>query len=184
MRLIRAGDCRRMAWKNGLGETVEIAVFPEASPLDGFDWRITVAADGPFSRFPGIDRTLSVLSGAGLDLTIDGASHRLTPTSAPLAFPADVETRAELLGGPVTDLNVMTRRGRFTHAVRRLVLDGAERVERGQGVAVLHCVEGSASLSAGSDEARLGAGDSVMAEGGTLALDGRALIFLVTLRPA
>ncbi|MBV9975040.1 MAG: HutD family protein, partial [Hyphomicrobiales bacterium] len=61
MRVLRAGQHRRMPWKNGGGETTEIIASPEGAGLDEFDWRISmarVATDGPFSRFAGVDRTL------------------------------------------------------------------------------------------------------------------------------
>ena len=108
---------RRMPWKNGGGETVEVAVYPEGSDLAGFGWRVsmaTVASDGPFSSFPGVDRTLAVLSGDGMELEIDGMGRQvLGPHGAPLAFPADAPTFARLTGGPITDLNVMI--GSITH---------------------------------------------------------------------
>ncbi|RWF52092.1 HutD family protein, partial [Mesorhizobium sp.] len=44
----------------------------------------------------------------------------LTGPSAPFSFAADVPTAAALISGPITDLNVMTRRGRMTHTVERL----------------------------------------------------------------
>lgn len=123
MKILRASDYRRMAWKNGGGETVEIAVFPAGASIEDFDWRIsmaTVASNGPFSSFPGVDRTLSVLSGAGMELTIDNAPPlALYPGSDPCPFPADKPTSARLVNGVVTDLNVMTRRGRFSHRVIR-----------------------------------------------------------------
>lgn len=123
MKILRAGDHKRMPWKNGKGETVEIAVFPPDASIDDFDWRIstaTVAEDGPFSIFPGIDRTLSVLTGEGIVLSVEGAEAvELKPSSAPYAFPADARTAARLLDGPITDLNVMTRRGAFRHRVKR-----------------------------------------------------------------
>jgi environmental stress-induced protein Ves len=122
-RLLRSACYRRMPWKNGGGETVEIAVFPDGAALADFGWRVsmaTVASDGPFSVFPGIDRTLAVLSGDGMDLSIEGIGERLlTPESTALAFPADAPTTARLTGGPITDLNVMTRRGRFAHTMSR-----------------------------------------------------------------
>ena len=61
MRILRAPDYRVMPWKNGGGTTTEVAVSPEGAGLDHFDWRISMARveqDGPFSTFPGIDRTL------------------------------------------------------------------------------------------------------------------------------
>lgn len=127
MKILRASDYKRMPWKNGKGETVEIAVFPPDASIDDFGWRIsmaTVAEDGPFSVFEGIDRTLSVLTGEGVVLSVDGAeSVELTPSSAPHAFPADARTAARLLDGPITDLNVMTRRDAFHHYVKRTTSD-------------------------------------------------------------
>ncbi len=133
MKLLRAKDYKRMPWKNGGGETVEIAIFPEKASLADFDWRVsmaTVATDGPFSSFPGIDRTLSILQGKGMRLMIGGRKPALmTGETAPLPFPADVATSATLVDGPIVDLNVMTRRGRLTHSVQRLALDHPRRAE-------------------------------------------------------
>ncbi|MBZ9844562.1 HutD family protein [Mesorhizobium sp. CA5] len=123
MKILRAADYRVMPWKNGGGTTTEIAVSPDGAGLEDFDWRVSMArveTSGPFSSFAGIDRTLSVLEGEGIILDIAGqAPARLTTASAPLAFPGDVPTGAALIGGPITDLNVMTRRGRMVHEVER-----------------------------------------------------------------
>lgn len=126
MRILRAADYRVMPWKNGGGTTTEIAVSPDGARLDDFDWRISMArveGDGPFSGFAGVDRTLAVLEGEGIVLDITGRPpESLTGASAPFAFPADVPTTAALISGPITDLNVMTRRGRATHTVERLMV--------------------------------------------------------------
>ena len=132
MKVLRAGNYKRMPWKNGKGETVEIAVFPPGASVGDFDWRIsmaTVAEDGPFSVFEGIDRTLSVLSGEGLELFVSGRPPvRLRQDTAPHAFAADIATSARLLKDTVTDLNVMTRRGRFIHDVSRLSIEGRTEI--------------------------------------------------------
>lgn len=123
MCILKAARYRTMPWKNGGGSTTEVAVSPEGAGLDTFDWRISmavVAADGPFSAFPDIDRTLSILDGAGLVLHGLGDPVRLLPGTAPFAFPADAAVSAALLAGPITDLNVMTRRGRFHDRTSRL----------------------------------------------------------------
>ncbi|WP_054312942.1 HutD family protein [Mesorhizobium sp. 1M-11] len=126
MRILRASDYRSMPWKNGGGTTTEIVVSPAGAGLDDFDWRISMArveAGGPFSVFAGIDRTLSILEGEGMRLSIAGYdSVDLTRASEPLFFPADAETEATLAAGPITDLNVMTRRARARHTVRRVSL--------------------------------------------------------------
>src|SRR6185437_7593790 len=89
--IIRASDCKTTPWKNGGGSTTEIAVAPAEASLEDFDWRISmavVASDGPFSSFAGIDRTLAVVKGDGLILTIgDAAPVTLANGAAPVSFP-------------------------------------------------------------------------------------------------
>lgn len=145
MRLLRNVEHRRMPWKNGGGETVEVIVHPEGADLSEFGWRVsmaTVASDGPFSVFPGIDRTLAVLSGDGMALSIEGVGEKLlTPEAAPLAFPADAPTAARLTGGPITDLNVMTRRGVFQHGLARHVAEGSLGLPETAGERLLLALE-------------------------------------------
>ena len=124
--ILRATDRVATPWKNGLGVTREIAVHPTGAGLEDFDWRVsmaTVDAGGPFSSFPGIDRNLTVLEGR-LSLSVGAAAPvELGPNSPPLAFPGDIPVHAEMIAGPVTDLNVMTRRGRVQATVERLTID-------------------------------------------------------------
>jgi uncharacterized protein len=143
-----ASGYRRMPWKNGGGETFEIAVSPQGASLEDMDWRISmavVASDGPFSSFPGIDRTLSIVDGAGLALQVGAAGNPqlLTQNTAPFHFPADVATSARLLGGTVTDLNVMTRRDRCRHVVYRVHVDGHYAMPTAAAEALVFCVSGS-----------------------------------------
>jgi len=165
MRILRAADYRVMPWKNGGGTTTEIAVSPEGASLDGFDWRVSMArveGSGPFSSFAGIDRTLSVLEGEGIVLDVAGRpAVRLTPVSAPFAFPADLPTSAALIGGPITDLNVMTRRGRTLHSVERVAISQPVDVATGIGPTLILCHKGEAIFrEAGS--IRLGPLDTML----------------------
>jgi environmental stress-induced protein Ves len=129
IRILRAADHKSMPWKNGGGVTTEIAVSPEGAGLDAFDWRVSMARverDGPFSVFPGVDRTLAVLEGNGIRLTIGGREPVLLGVgSEPLAFPADEPTHGALRGGPILDLNVMARRGVFSAKVQCIEIDSA-----------------------------------------------------------
>jgi hypothetical protein len=120
-RVVRNHDLVRVPWKNGGGTTAEVASFPEGSGFETFGWRISMAdvrSDGPFSAFPGIDRTLIVVEGGGLELDVEGASIVLDEPSSKLSFSGDDATVGRLLSGPIRDLNVMTRRGRFRHRTR------------------------------------------------------------------
>ncbi|MFK0164735.1 HutD family protein [Rhizobium sp. NPDC090279] len=184
MKLLRAGDHKRMPWKNGGGETVEIAVSPEGVGLADFDWRVsmaTVATDGPFSVFPGIDRTLSILEGEGMTLFIEGREpERLTQTSDPLPFAADAPTSATLIDGTITDLNVMTRRGRFTHSVRRVSVDGNGEVGFEGGASLVLCHRGNAEI----DGMALDAGDCLLVTDDSAArrsISGKAQLFCIAI---
>lgn len=164
MRIIRAADCRAMPWKNGGGTTTEIAVFPVGAALSDFDWRISMAqvgADGPFSSFAGIDRTLCVLTGHGIRLAFgDGETVTLDAASTPFPFAADRAVDGVLVNGPIVDLNVMTRRGAWTHKIERLAGPGEHRIAS-DGVLLLVAPEGDWTV----DDATLFAGDSALIDG-------------------
>src|SRR6185312_8494152 len=117
MRILRTSGRTSVPWKNGGGTTSEVAVFPQGASFEDFGWRISIAdiaRSGPFSQFPGIDRTLAMLKGQ-VSLSIAGRDTiALSIDMPPVEFPGDVATAAELIGEAATDLNVMTRRGVFT----------------------------------------------------------------------
>ena len=123
MRIVRRGQARAAPWKNGGGVTYELAAFSEGAGFEDFVWRLSmaeVASHGPFSVFTGVDRTLTLLDGAGIALDFSGAAVTLAPGAAPFAFPGEAPVAGRLLDGPILDLNVMTRRGRAAHHVRLL----------------------------------------------------------------
>jgi hypothetical protein len=188
MKVLRASDYKRMPWKNGGGETAEIAVFPHGAAFSEFGWRIsmaTVAVDGPFSAFPGVDRTLTILSGTGMELAIDGrAPTTLDPQSVPLAFPADVATSARLTGGIVVDLNVMTRRDAFTHHVERLSLPHIGR--RNEATEFLFCSAGTIMLETEAGRFELQAFDcaAIPSESTVLSVSGHGAALMIEIHPA
>jgi environmental stress-induced protein Ves len=121
MNILRAADRVAVSWKNGGGVTREVAVWPPGADLDAFDWRVSIAevsSAGPFSYFAGIDRTLAILEGR-MALAFADRAVELDAQSPPLAFPGDIPCSGAPLGGAVTDLNVMTRRGRCVARVAR-----------------------------------------------------------------
>lgn len=186
MRILRAADYKRMPWKNGGGETVEVAVFPDQAGVDDFDWRVSMAGvvqDGAFSRFPDVDRTLSVLSGEAIRLSIAGHEPvLLDPSALPYRFPADLETSATLPAGPITDLNVMTRRGRFDHRVERVDVPGDVRPDA--DLVLLLCWQGPVELDTSAGPATLGPLDAVLIDkpASAIALLGAGTVFVISLK--
>ncbi|QVM83985.1 HutD family protein [Novosphingobium decolorationis] len=120
--VIRAADRPEVPWKNGGGTTREIAVFPPGAGMDDFLWRLSMAKveeAGPFSIFPGTDRTLGLIEG---QLALNGSDVNVTldEVSAPLPFRADLPVDSVPIDGPALDLNAMVRRGHFTVSMTRL----------------------------------------------------------------
>jgi environmental stress-induced protein Ves len=129
-RLIQPADYVRMPWKDGGGHTTEIAAHPPGASLADFDWRVSIAdvtTDGAFSRLAGVDRTLVLLSGAGLRLTGTSRAAELRAPYEPYAFSGDDATSCALVDGPVRDFNLMLRRGRVSGRVV-VVRDAAARI--------------------------------------------------------
>jgi environmental stress-induced protein Ves len=165
MRIIRAGECKTTPWKNGGGSTTEIAVGPAGASLENFDWRVSMArvgSDGPFSDFAGIDRTLAVVKGNGLVLTVgEDAPVTLSSGSDPVSFVGDTPTSARLTAGEITDLNVMTRRDRFRH--RLLRIDKSTWCDFGDDdIAMVLSLDGTTTISFGPDNTTIDHGDAAL----------------------
>lgn len=168
MLLLRAADYRRMPWKNGGGSTIEIAVSPPGATLDDFDWRISmahVATPGPFSCFPGVERTIAVLNSAGMRLSIaDAAPVVLDRTSQPHSFAGDVSASATLIDGPVDDLNIMSRRARYTHRMTRRQLSGAFVLPFETGMVAMLPRGGHVEVGFGTTSIAVADGDTIILE--------------------
>ena len=150
----------RMPWKNGGGQTTEIAAHPAGASLADFDWRVSIAeinADGPFSAFAGVDRTLVLLAGAGVRLT--GTTHmaELRVPYEPYAFSGDDATACRLVDGPVRDFNLMLRRGCVRGRVV-VVREASARIEPARWRACHAAVGAVECLVAGSPADRDRAG--------------------------
>ncbi|GAB2580500.1 HutD family protein [Dyella jejuensis] len=180
MSIIHLRDCPALPWKNGMGRTRELAVHPAGAGIDDFLWRVSVAevdSAAPFSPFPGIDRHIALLEGAGFTMTLDGQhAHALTTPFAPFAFPGEARVAAHLHGGPTRDFNLMLRRGTVRGELVTWEEPGRQVVD--DAVALLYCARGPIDTA----EGRLHAGDAwlpdrltgrVTLEPGALALVAR-----------
>lgn len=175
-------------WKNGGGSTTEIAIAPIGASSDKFDWRIslaTIGASGPFSVFPGVDRTLALVDGPGVVLDIgDEGRFTLSEDDPIVEFAGESAVTATLAlsGAPTTDFNVMTRRQCCHHRLGRRVLSGISEFAPRGDVTILFLAEGD-SLSVSSDSERIGLVryDAVVFDTGTVwKLEaGQATVFVV-----
>lgn len=118
--ILRASERATVPWRNGGGVTREVAAHPPGRGFETLDWRVSIAeigTAGPFSAFPGLERRLAVLEGR-LALDIGQAPPlEVSPASPAVHFGGDALVYARPIAGTVTDLNVMTRRGRYSSAL-------------------------------------------------------------------
>jgi environmental stress-induced protein Ves len=171
-------------WKNGGGNTTQIAVFPPDAGFDDFDWRVslaTIAEDGAFSEFPGIERTLALVDGHGMTLEVDGEPSLLTRSDPVAVFDGESRVVAKLNRGPSTDFNVMTRTDNCYHQFGRRVLSGESRFVARAPVTVLFLAEGD-SLELCNDHQRINMVryDAVLLDQGTTwtLQAGQGMIFI------
>ena len=155
--LIQYASLRPTPWKNGGGATTEIAVFPTGAGFDEFDWRVslaTITEDGPFSQFPGIDRSLALVDGDGVLLDFGDERVVLSPSEPLVEFAGEDVVHATVNGQPTLDFNVMTRRGRCRHRLEPFLVRGTTELARRSGSTLVFLADGE-SLSVSSARERL-----------------------------
>lgn len=138
--IFRLSDRVFRPWKNGGGETAEITVSPPGADFDHFDWRIStaiVAASGPFSTFPGMDRVLTVLEGGAMVLSVGGREQRLDAAGVPFSFPGDIPAAARLENEALLDFNVMVRRPLRARVTRGPLVPGCRDANEHARLALL-----------------------------------------------
>lgn len=125
---IHPNDYTVMPWKNGLGKTTEIAQAAHPDKADGYAWRISIAdivTDGPFSRFDGYQRLIATITGAGMELAVDGTRHVIHHRDPAFSFSGDAQVDCRLLDGPIRDFNLIYD-PRIVSGAVTLLASGAE----------------------------------------------------------
>jgi environmental stress-induced protein Ves len=163
MRRLDHATFRTMPWKDGGGTTTEVLTVPAGATLDTFEARVSFArveSDGPFSRFVGIDRTLVLTAGNGILLdTVDESVTLLESTSPPFVFAGDDPCGATLKDGPVSDLNVMSRRSVMKHRAIRVKLDAEQSLACAGALSVIVVLSGDLTATDDAGALTLTTGD-------------------------
>lgn len=161
VQILRAADRPKVPWRNGGGITREVAT-------DGgepFRWRVSiadVASDGPFSLFAGYARTITLLRGAGMRLTVDGITHTIDERYGMFRFPGAAQTECELIDGPVVDFNVMSA---DESARQRIATVDSPVAVAGAGTSVVVVLENTAVVrQSGAPDLMLGEFDAMVTD--------------------
>lgn len=190
LRPLPAHEYRRERWRNGHGWTREVLRMPEAA--EDWDWRLSIAEierDAPFSAFPGVERELVLLRGAGVRLRFDdGEVREVVPPHGRVRFAGERSLAGELIDGPTHDLNLMWRRDRIEAEAwhRPLVGSMVLFVEPGE-YWLLHLLTGHAHCVGADGDARIDMGDSLLLSTDGMrrrfAIDGGGEALIARLRP-
>jgi environmental stress-induced protein Ves len=146
-----------MPWANGRGTSYEIA--SDRNEAGEWAWRLAMAPvneDGPFSRIECVNRSLAVVEGAGMLLSVDRKKLPCLPMQV-VRFRGDAITDATLTDGPIMDINLMVRRkeaeGEMAIITNAGLLNGAS---------IVVAVGGSAQVKSGDSTIDLERHDSIL----------------------
>jgi environmental stress-induced protein Ves len=165
-----ASGYQRQLWKNGKGETCEIA----RDDRSVFHWRIstaTLVTDGAFSRFPGYDRILILLDGGPITLQLGGQTAVELERLDSHSFPGDTDVFMKIMA-PGHDLNIFTLRDAARAFADFVALGDKEEIIELKGKErFFYCISGQAEIALAGD-----LGESRTLEGGdTLRILGQFL---------
>lgn len=163
---LRARDFTRRPWKNGGGTTTELAIHREGAR---WLWRVSVAdvtQSGPFSDFPGYERTLVMLEGDGMELMFDTMMVAVVDrVHEPIVFDGGARTDCRLIGGAVRDLNLMVDRERARGSVAVVAVPGSTRYAPVADWSLIFCLRGAVTLEAAAQRHTLERGDLLRLDG-------------------
>ena len=146
-----------MPWANGRGTSYEIA--SDQIELGEWTWRLAMAPvneDGPFSRIECVNRSLAVVEGAGMLLSVDRKKLQCLPMQV-VRFRGDAITEATLTDGPIMDINLMVRRKEAEGEIA--IVSDAGVLE---GASIVSAVGGSAQVKCGDSTIDLERHDSIL----------------------
>jgi uncharacterized protein len=146
MRIIKWSELQAAPWKNAGGITREIA---RETTGNGFAWRLSLAdveMEGPFSRFDGMRRILTVVEGKGMELQYrDGVL--IAELGVPVEFDGSLDITSRLKDGPLRDLNLIFDPQSHSGHVRQVKSGETQTLQRGKGQTLaIYCIGGEVDL--------------------------------------
>jgi environmental stress-induced protein Ves len=122
--IISPEQYKTIPWKNGLGETTELAIN-EGGNVTNFDWRLSIARvtdDGFFSDFSNYSRNLILISGKGIRLEHDNQKiEQLDQLLDMASFDGGCTTFGTLISGEIKDFNIITKTSIYHTQVERYI---------------------------------------------------------------
>lgn len=182
LRHLPAAGYETRPWKNGQGVTDEVLLLPEGAGRDGFDLRISragIGARGVFSAFPGADRIITVVEGAGLTLDFGDRSVTLGPLE-PFAFDTGLTPDGLPLGPGVRVFNVMAARDVWALGPARVLRGGA--IGTDAVLTVVFALGAGVGIGESGTRLALAQGDTALAGPGAC-VEGPALVIPLTPAP-
>jgi environmental stress-induced protein Ves len=183
---------REMPWKNGGGSTTELAIYPETASINQpFLWRMSLAQlkeSGPFSSFPGYDRSIVQLSGKPMTLKHEGQPDKKLDLLVPYPFDGQWQTES-VLSSQAEDFNLMTLATAFEAKLDRydLALDQKLKKES-QDHNMIWIFDGEVEWKTSDERKILNTGDTLimeMARGLIYTLEAKseqAIVFVAKLK--
>lgn len=174
MEVIRFAELAQTPWKNGGGLTRQIATCSDGEVML---WRLSLAdvtQDGAFSRFPGLCRILTVVTGAGMRLDHDAEQMTAAPWG-PLRFDGALDVFGRLTAGPVSNFNLMFD-PRLCDA--RVEVLREPSVQNFSTETAIHCLAGTPLVGSVAMQAK----DTILTGSQTLTLSTGDAVLLVSVR--
>lgn len=124
IKIIPADTFKTLPWKNGKGETTELAIN-SGGTLENFQWRLSIASvteNGVFSDFSGYLRNLVLIQGNSIYLKHDKVkTDKLTDILDFATFDGGSETLGTLPKGAIKDFNIITSKTKCETKVQTYV---------------------------------------------------------------
>ena len=169
-------------WRNGRGVSWDIA-SDQAFGAERFGWRFAlaeIAASGPFSHYPSVDRVFTLVEGDGVDLEFNGGKAlAVHQRHVPHGFPCDVPTHCTLRGDRALALNLFIQRGEWRADVE--IVDVKGTLSLPVGFLLVFVLQGSVTI--GNMVLEQGDAARIQGSGHCEASSRQAKLYLASLGP-